>query len=86
MFEVLKDIDDMSQVPRAALHLAQPGRVRAKLAQAIEAASPSRPQLAQTQGDAQGNTRQATEAIWQCEEVRDDALAAFMDRLGFKGW
>jgi hypothetical protein len=26
------------------------------------------------------------EAIWQCEEVREDALAAFMDRIGFKGW
>jgi len=26
------------------------------------------------------------EAIWRCEEVREDALAAYMDRVGFKGW
>jgi len=26
------------------------------------------------------------EAIWACEEVREDALAAYMDRIGFKGW
>ena len=26
------------------------------------------------------------EAIWQCEEVREDALMAYMERMGFKGW
>lgn len=26
------------------------------------------------------------EVIWQCESVREDALVAYMDRIGFKGW
>ena len=26
------------------------------------------------------------ERIWQCEEIRENALAAYVERIGFKGW